>query len=587
MIEWFRRSLKRKISILLLVSILFPLLSLGFFSYVMASNLTEEKAKQSGMSVLRQLGTNLEFTMRDIENMSLFLIGNKDVQLYLRSPEEEAAMQQTRMIEFISNLTYSKNYISDMTIYPDSGAVPVSSTTIFATDLPDITRTQPEYFEAHPSWWTPLYRSSTAAGQKRVISLVRPIRNLNSFRPLGKLVISLDESVVARMLQRSGIEGGGYLLLADAEGHVLSGSMERLPATLDEVLPGLPPIEEAEGAVDYNQGPRRLTVLFRSLPMADWTLIEAIPAAEYKAQNRYVLALTAGAVGVALLAIAALVIFFVQRMTRPLRMLTDFLKNTDPEKPMQIYPVESMDEVGQLVRSYNKLGGRIERLTEQVKLTEAARTEADMLALQAQINPHFLYNTLSSIHWMALMKQEHDIAEMVGNLSDFLRFSLNQGAQFCTVEQEIAHVRHYANIQAIRYPDQFEILFAVDPELNGKTMLKLLLQPLIENALAHGVQKKAGKGTISVHASLQGALMTFAVEDTGIGIEPDKLQRIVARLNEPEAPDLTARDHYGLRNVHQRLLLHYGADAGLLIESTAGAGTRVSFTLPVTEGSPT
>jgi two-component system sensor histidine kinase YesM len=213
------------------------------------------------------------------------------------------------------------------------------------------------------------------------------------------------------------------------------------------------------------------------------------------------------------------------------------------------------------------------------------KTEADMQALQAQINPHFLYNTLSSIHWMALMNQDHQTADMVGNLSDFLRFSLNKGAQFTSVEQEIAHVRHYANIQAIRYPDQFDIVFAIDSQLYLKKILKLLLQPLIENALVHGLQKKPGKGAISVHASLQGSLMTFTVEDSGAGIAADKLAHIRTRLNEPEEVRGESKDHYGLRNVNLRLLLHYGADAGLKIESTEGVGTIVSFSLPVTEES--
>lgn len=582
---WFRRSLKRKITFLLLISILLPLLSLGLFSYFIASNITEEKEKESGMSIMRQMSSNVEFFMRDIENSSLFLLGNKDVQLYLNVSKEEANMMQNRMTEFLSNLMYSKNYVSDITIYPASQALPVSNTTIFKVSVPDITISKPNYFVDHPYWWTSLYPIHTAAGKKNIISLIRPIRNVNTFKYLGKLVISLDESMVAKTLKKSGIGDNGYMLLIDGNGNVLSGSMSPLPGTIADILPEMPSVDGSAGSVNYGTGRDKKTVLYQKIPEAGWTLIGVIPFADYKSQNRYVLTLTAAAVGVALLAIVVLVVFFVQRLTRPLRMLTNFLNNTDPEEPMRLYPVESMDEVGQLVRSYNKLSGKIEALTDQVKLTEAMKTEADMQALQAQINPHFLYNTLSSIHWMALMNQDHQTADMVGNLSDFLRFSLNKGAQFTSVEQEIAHVRHYANIQAIRYPDQFDIVFAIDSELYRKKILKLLLQPLIENALVHGLQKKPGKGAISVHASLQASVMTFTVEDSGAGIAPDKLASIRTRLNEPEDVHGESKDHYGLRNVNLRLLLHYGADAGLKIESTEGVGTIISFSLPVTEDS--
>jgi len=584
--RWIRRSLKNKLIFLLLVSILFPLLSLGFFSYITASNLTEEKTKQSGMGVLQQIDSNLEFIISDIENMSLFLIGSKDVQLYVNSSKADASKQQTRMIEFLSNLVFSKPYISDITIYPDNRAIPVSNTTIFETALPDITDTDPNYFAAHPSWWTPRYDTRTAAGSKRVVSFVRPIRNLYTFKPLGKLVISLDEAALERILSKSGIEYDRYMLLLDAEGRVLSGTLDELPGTVAEVLPGLPPLAGDSGAINYGSGGGKKTLLYLTVPGVGWKLLEAIPFGEYKSQNRYVLGLTAAAVGFALLLIVSLVVFFIQRLLRPLRMLTRFLKNTDPEEPIRTYPVESMDEVGQLVRSYNQLGDRIAALTDQVKHTEAVKKEADIAALQAQINPHFLYNTLSSIQWMALMNKDKNIAEMVGNLSDFLRFSLNKGAQFCPLEQEVAHARHYANIQAIRYPDQFDIVFSIDPAMNGKTMLKLLLQPLIENAFAHGVQKKEGRGVIGVHGTLQGAAMTFAVEDNGAGMEPDKLREVLAQLRSPDDRDRVARGSYGLRNVQQRLLLHYGADAGLKIESAAGVGTRVAFTIPAMEDWP-
>jgi two-component system sensor histidine kinase YesM len=297
-----------------------------------------------------------------------------------------------------------------------------------------------------------------------------------------------------------------------------------------------------------------------------------------------VLALTAAAIGVASLLMIALVVYFVRRVTLPLVTLTHFLKDTNPEQPLRIYPVETDDEVGQLVRSYNKMTGRIERLTEQVKLTEIRKKEADMQALQAQINPHFLYNTLASIHWMALMKQDNTTAEMVGSLSDFLRFSLNKGVEFCRVEQEIAHARHYGNIQSIRFPDKFELLFSIDPKLLEQTMLKLLLQPLIENALIHGAQKKAGKSMIHVEGVMDGALMTFVVEDSGIGMSPDKLKDIRGQLAGLTEHTPVETSSYGLRNVHQRLLLHYGSGAGLRIDSTEGVGTCVAFTIPAAGG---
>lgn len=582
MTRWLGRSLSRKLSFLLLTSILVPLLSLGYFSYTTASNVTEEKAKQSGTSILGQIETNLEFIVKDIENMSLFLIGNKEVQQYFSSKGDDA-VKQTQMNDFLSNLVYSKPYISEITIYPQYKSNPVSNTTILQSGLPDINQIDPDYFKSHSKWWTSVYENHTISGVKRVISLVRPIRNMFTFDQIGLLVISLDEQSVARILKLSGIEGDDFTLLVDSQGQILSsGAQSAMNGTIENLMPGLMPFEEKTGSVNYGEPPSKKTILYLTMPDLEWTLVRVIPYAEYRAQNRYVLALTAASVGIAGLLIASLVVFFVKQVTRPLLMLTHFLKDTDPEEPIQPYPVESMDEVGQLVRSYNKLGVRIERLTEQVKYKESLKKEADMQALQAQINPHFLYNTLSSIHWMALMNEDMKTANMVGSLSDFLRFSLNKGGSYCPVEQEMAHARHYANIQSIRYPDKFEIHFFVDPDMNSSMMLKLLLQPLIENALIHGIQKKEGKGIIHVHAVMKGETMTFIVDDTGVGMEPDRLREVLSRLNSTEDDrNPNTNGSYGLWNVHQRLLLHYGNEVGLAIESMKGIGTRVTFTIPV------
>jgi two-component system sensor histidine kinase YesM len=265
--------------------------------------------------------------------------------------------------------------------------------------------------------------------------------------------------------------------------------------------------------------------------------------------------------------------------------LTQYLKDLNPDDTIPTYEVKSTDEVGLLVHSYNKLSDRIGRLKEQVQLNETMKKEADILALQAQINPHFLYNTLSSIHWIALMNKDGQVADMVGALSDFMRFSLNKGEEFCPVQQEISHAQNYAHIQSIRFPEQFDIEFFVDSDMMQMPMLKLLLQPLIENSLIHGIQKKNEKGHVYIHGEMQNGRMNFVVEDTGVGIDNNKLRGLRKLLLESQGRRLKQEEvtSYGLLNVHQRLLLHYGNESGLILDSEAGVGTRISFSIPSEE----
>lgn len=581
--NWLGRSLKHKLSVMIILAVLVPLISLGFFSYKIAEELTEEKAKLNGMNTLRQLETYMGTMVNDVENMSLFLIGSNEVQQYLKSPSFDY-VQQSSLISFLTNLAFSKAYISSILITPiDEDGTPVSNKTMISSEFVDITERVPAYYEDHPKWWSSVYKEITSDGLHKVFTLSRPVRSTtNRYKPIGHLNINLNQEIINSHLKQSGLEGGGYVLLLDAEGRIMAGpdGMETGRYVTD-YLPALPELAGKSGSTNYGEEDDKRTILYRAIPDVDWKLVGVIPFKTYSTQNEYFLTLTAVAVSVAILFVIAFVTFLIIKVTKPLTQLTKQLKNANPEEPLPVLPVNSIDEVGQLVISYNRLSSRIVMLTDEVKQNESMKKEADMLALQAQINPHFLYNTLSSIHWMALMSKEERIAEMVASLSEFLRFSLNSGQEYCTVRQEIGHATHYVNIQTIRYPGRFTFELDIDEGIDNYVMLKLLLQPLIENAMLHGILKREGTGTIRVTGREKDDYLQFTVEDDGIGMEAERLEELRARMQliEFAVYERTATGSYGLRNVNSRLQLHYGSEAKLLIESWPGTGTKVSFAI--------
>nr|WP_237391960.1 sensor histidine kinase [Paenibacillus dendrobii] len=564
---------------------LVPLLFLGLFSYKTAEGLTEEKAKSSGMNTLRQVEVYLETMVKDVENMSLFLIGHNGVQNYLKSPEGDL-LQQTTIINFLTNLAFSKDYIANIIIEPLGSKPPISHKSIVGSDFIDITTTIPDYYEQNPKWWSNVHRQWTFEGARKVITLARPIRSTDKFKLIGKVQINLDQGVIARQIRQAALEKGGFVLLLDEKDHIIAGpdTMEtNMP--LSVYYPEIGAFKGRSGYLDYGSGADKKTVLYNTMSSVNWKLVGIIPTQEYRSQNHYFLILTAVAVSVAMLFVIIFVVFLIQKITNPLSALTRFLKDSSPEEPLPAIPVKSIDEVGQLIVSYNRLSTRIVKLTDEVKRNESLKKEADMQALQLQINPHFLYNTLSSIHWLALMNRDSKIAEMVGSLSDFLRFSLNNGQEYCPVGQEMMHVKNYVSIQSIRYPDKFSIQVRVDAEAQEQHMLKLLLQPLVENAMLHGILSREGPGEITVEIGCDEQGMHFAVEDNGLGIPAGRLEWLRSQLSSaPEENSGPAgKGGYGLRNVHSRLLLHYGRDAGLHIESAEGKGTRITFNIPYLE----
>ncbi|WP_068787309.1 sensor histidine kinase [Paenibacillus phocaensis] len=575
--RFFGRSLKHKLSLMVMVSTVLPLLCFGIFSYRIATGISEDKAKQAGMNTLRQIRTQLELMTKDVENMSIFLIGDDTIQDYL-SGTRTGSLVQSSIYGFLMNLAYTKDYVANIEIRSFDQETTIAQTTILKSGYP--TKTGHSTMIGGKTW-TSLYEDVTATGRKRVISLMRPIQQIGNYRYIGEMTISLDETVIAKMLGSSDLEGNGYILLLDEAQNIISSTdTANLYRPINSILPDFPAQTSVEGA--FNSGGKENTVLYYKIPSMNWTLVGVIPFDEYSSQNRYVLSLTGFAVLIAILLSFAFLILLVSRVTKPLSALVKYLNSANPEKPIPLLPVSAMDEVGQLMRSYNRLTERIRNLTDQVKRNEALKKEADLLALQAQINPHFLYNTLSSINWLALINKDYKIARMVGSLSKFLRFSLNGGGEYCTIRQEIEHAQCYINIQSTRYSDRFDFQIRVDPVLMDQTMLKLLLQPLIENAILHGVLKKEGPGRIDVQVEKFETGIRFTVSDDGAGMDESKLSELRRLLLESnlEREIVINQGSYGLRNVHQRLMLHYGIGCGLELNSRAGVGTKVSFVIP-------
>ncbi|MEX2416612.1 MAG: sensor histidine kinase [Paenibacillaceae bacterium] len=582
MMQWMNSSLRAKLSIIMLISTMVPLLSFGAFTYIISSNVTEAKMKQSGMDTLGQMESKLEFVLNDIESMSIFLLGQSDFQQFLKAPQEDK-QARTRILNSMANLASSKPYLSNIQLYPNSQETPLSTSTIYESEL----EKQIDIFQVKDKTWTGLYNMVDYAGEHKVISFIRPMRSIYTFKNIGWLVISLDEDVISQYWSEPRLgEGQGQVALMNEEGIVLSATeKEWLSQPFDTHYPGVWSKlgRGLFGETISGKGEEKRNILYYRSETIGWTLVGTIPYELNRAQNRFILQLTGAAVGITILINAGLVLFVIQRVTNPLRVLARLLTKINPDQPMPLYQPSSTDEIGRLGQSYNMLGKHIKELKEQLIRNETRKKEADIRALEAQINPHFLYNTLSSIHWMALMTEEKRIAEMVGALGDFLQFSLNKGNEFCPLHQELSHIENYTQIQSIRFPNKFEIDYFVDSELHDKYMLKLLLQPLLENSMIHGIQKKEGKGTIAVYVERQDNRMHYQILDDGIGMTEERLFAVRNNLEVTDDKDVP-NENYGLRNVNERLRLHYGPDSILHIDSRLNGGTRIAFSIPIMEG---
>ncbi|MCA2000875.1 MAG: sensor histidine kinase, partial [Chloroflexi bacterium] len=224
--------------------------------------------------------------------------------------------------------------------------------------------------------------------------------------------------------------------------------------------------------------------------------------------------------------------------------------------------------------------GKIKELLDSKIKEQEELKKAELRALQAQINPHFLYNTLDTIIWMAESKQTGQVVKIVSALSNFFRISLSKGMDWITIGEEVERVRNYLTIQKMRYRDILDYKIDVSEDVAENTILKLILQPLVENALYHGIKNKRQGGTISVRARRKNENeIMLEVEDDGIGFTPEKLKKLRAEL-EDDSGDIKLESGFGIGNVNRRIRLYYGKPYGLSIESEYASGTRVTLVIP-------
>ena len=267
-------------------------------------------------------------------------------------------------------------------------------------------------------------------------------------------------------------------------------------------------------------------------------------------------------------------------ITRPIRKLSEVTDQVAKGDLSVRFDARSGVEVNRLSDSLNTMIDKINELLEQVTTEQIRLRKAEFELLQPQINPHFLYNTLDTIIWLAEAGKQREVVGMVGSLSEFFRASLNQGKDIISIREELQHVKSYLEIQQVRYQDILKYEIQVPGELDKYLIPKITIQPIVENALYHGIKNKRGLGRIRVSGKKEEGGFAIQVEDNGIGINEERLHQVRDKIQYRTPAE---NDIYGLYNVNERIRLNFGEKFGISIESVYGEGTVVSIHLPYGE----
>ena len=410
-----------------------------------------------------------------------------------------------------------------------------------------------------------------------VVTLSEPIPNLTNDKNPGAVFIDLNFSTISNLCEGMYLGEKGYMFIVSSDGTIVYHPKQQLiyggfiTEEIDKVI-------SSKDGTFYSEDGSRLYIKGHS-DITGWTTVGVYYQEEMLNRvnsivRQYII------ISLVLMIVATFsAIMLANAVTLPILKLRKSMSQVqNGDFDVHLEELKSNDEIGDLVVSFETMTGEINHLLENNVKAEQEKRKNEMKALQAQINPHFLYNTLDSIIWMSQAGKKDDVIKMTSSLSKLLRRSISNPEEMVTLAEEIDQVKNYLVIQKMRYRDKLEYEIDSDPELEKHNVLKLLLQPLVENAIYHGIKYKEGKGLITIREYIEDGKLCIAVQDDGVGMTPDELEHIY-----DEQKKNTVSTGVGVYNVNKRIKLNYGEDYGLFYRSWQGMGTVAILMLPLNE----
>jgi two-component system, sensor histidine kinase YesM len=411
------------------------------------------------------------------------------------------------------------------------------------------------------------------------ISIIRKVRNLDYVpQILALLRIDIEKSLINNLISTSITTPNSKVIILNSKNEIICSSedssslVERSNLNYNILASQS---KDNETWYKIKAGKDKYWYMSNDIPKTDWKVLLMIPSSDLlsasdKSRNNMVL--------IALftsLAAYGLAYVFSLSLTKRMMLLIKHMKKIETGNfNIEIMP-QSKDEVGQLIKNFNFMSSEISTLMDEKYRIGKEMKSAELRALQAQINPHFLYNTLDLIHWRALSNNAPQISKLVKALAKYYKLVLSRGEDTVPLENEFEHVKTYVQIQNERFQNRIHLTTQIHENLKSYMVPKLLLQPLIENAILHGIMEKTEmEGTISIAATSNGVNTVITIEDNGVGMTESRCQSILSC----EASDKGSG--YGIRNINDRIQLYYGKDFGIYFESNLGSGTKVIIKLP-------
>lgn len=552
----------------------FIVLSIMFYSNTL-KNIREEITLEN--SYIFDNSVNIiDRTLMEVDTLSSSLASNESTQLYTINNVSTDSFKTISRLAKTLPIIY--RYIDSIYIYSEqTDTVIMDNNSIPLSDLSDT-----DWINAYRAVTSPkgtIIPRSKNNVYPQLITIIKPIYVADEKK--GAIIMNINaQSIYNSMLYQQYKDGRLFFLVNADNKIIISSELSYFNTYPDDIGLNTLTIESNPKNSVYEINDKNYVVLSGDSTISDYKYISAYPLELYEHKLSTMKLQIIGILLLLMIIIFILAYVASVRSYSPLNEIISFLDNSQP--PADSIEEEDKNELMYIINSIqthiNDKTKMAEILEERMKLLR--KSQYDML--QTQINPHFLYNTLETINWMAynMSNSENPVSKSLINLASFFRNTLTSG-YFVSIENEIKYTNEYVNILALRYGDLFDIEWDIDESILSYTIIKICLQPIIENAVYHGIKQKNDKGLIKIKGLCDDNNIILIVSDDGVGIEKDALDELNKTLSETSFTN--EKSHIGLSNVNQRIKIIFGDSYGIHVESTVGVGTDVYVTIPKKE----
>lgn len=593
--EFLRRfPIKTRLIVSFIFLSLVPVFATGFLLYNRSSRAIQEKIEYYTSEILNQIGKNVEQELARLEYDSIEIMFSNDVQNVLDHydtlSEWEVLMTEERLQSTLVKKFSFLHDISDVLIYTKDGEKILA----YGDQGSNILNYEPMLLEnmiskANASGGQPIWVSTNISHEvhkvdllvnqddlREGVVLIRAIRSVNSGEIIGTLLLRTNEAYFSKIYDNMDPRIQKFLIINDS-GMVISSNVEEWKVGEPFVEPSLVAhvIQKAEsneqGFRDDSVGEN--LIFFKKSDKTNWYFVSFTPLSYMFEETERILHYTLVVGLMAAILAVGLAMYIARSIYHPISLIhANMVKVQKGDLKVRLYD-QGKDELAEVANHFNKMIIEVEALLIQTKHKEKEKRVAELQALQAQVNPHFLSNTLNSVKWLANIQGADNIENLITSLIELLHEVMAKDTVFIHVREEIAYLRHYLNIQAFRYFDKFQVQMDIDPEIEEQRIPKFLLQPIVENAIIHGFSGDKPYGVISIKAWMAEERMHFVITDNGIGMSQGQIDHILRS----KGPVKGGFNGIGIGNVIERMEMYYGESGKFQIESSEGAFTRVEM----------